>query len=60
MEDNQISSTLDWKAIELRPLERTVFCLPRSSSTRRLAESILGPIHKVLYVIKDRDMHRIL
>lgn len=51
MEDNQISSTLDGKAIESRPLERTVFYLPGIPSWRRMAEPILCPLPKAQHVV---------
>lgn len=52
MEDNHISDTLDWRAVESRLLERTVFCLPGSSSMRIIAEPVLSAVHTVYYMVR--------
>lgn len=54
MGDNHISSILDWRAVELKLLERTVvvFCLLGSSSMRKIAEPVLSAVHTVHYMVR--------
>lgn len=52
MEDNHISDTLDWRAVESRLLEITVFCLPGSSNMRKIVEPVLSAVHTVHYMVR--------
>lgn len=52
IEDNPISGTFDWRAVESKLLERTVFCLPGSSSMRKIAEPVLSAVHTVHYMAR--------